>query len=242
MTLLTRLLPSRWRRAQPPAQAEAAPLHLWRADLPGVRYVSENTLAVLSGETVPALHRLELFDADGRRVQVVEQRSRRQYVVLAPEVDAAAAPALGTVRLSLVPESERLTEALAELLRELGAAGRGCCQVRRLADGPWLAVQPDGEAALQPGGGAELALGSAPPPRLHALNPSAASVTLQVVAAGAAGHLGAVALPLPALGVRPVAVPAGASRLRVEAPRARVAPLLLLEPADPALPWRMLRL
>jgi hypothetical protein len=223
VNLLTRLLPPRWWGGAAPAGDEPLPLQFWRADLPGFRYVSENTLAVLSGESVPALHRLELFDADGRSVQVVEQRSRRPYVVLAPE---PGAPALGTARVSLVLEAERLGAEAAALLRQLPAAGRACGQVRRLSDGPWRAVQPGGLASLE--------IGAEPPPRLHALNPTAARVALRMEASGPAGRLKAATLWLPPRAVRPLPVPVGATHLRLEAPGAPVAPLVLLEPADPA--------
>ena len=221
MSLLTRLVSSRWWGGA--AVADAQPLQFWRGDLPGFRYVSENTLAALSGESVPALHRLELFDADGRSLQVVEQRSGRPYVVLAPE---AGAPALGTARVSLVLEAERLGAQAAALLRRLPAAGRACAQVRRLSDGPWLAVHPGGEASLE--------IGPEPPPRLHALNPSAARVALRSEASGPAGRLKAQTLWLPPRAVRPVPVPPGARRLRLEAPGAPLAAGVLLEPADPA--------
>lgn len=222
MNLLTRLLPFRWLREAAPADAAPLPLLFWRADPPGFRFVSENTLAVLSGESVPALHRLELFDADGRSVQVVEQRSRRPYVVLTPK---PGAPVLGTAQVTLVLDSERLGAEATALLRQLPSAGRACCQVRRLPAGPWLAVQPGGEASLE--------LGPEPPPRLHALNPTSAKVGLRIEASGAAGGLRAPTLWLPPRGVRPVAVPAGARRLRLQAPAAPAAPLVLLEPADP---------
>lgn len=223
MTLLTRFLPARWRREVAPASAAPAPLLLWRADLPGFRYVSENTLAVLSAQSVPALHRLELFDADGQRRQVVERRSRRPYVVLTPE---AGAPALGTVQVSLVLEAERLGAEAAALLRQLPAAGRACCQLRRRPDDPWLALQPGGEASLE--------LGAEPPPRLLVLNPAPSRVALRIEASGDAGRLKLPPLWLPPRGVRAVAVPAGARRLRLEAPGAPAAPQVVVEPADGA--------
>ncbi|MFM7265568.1 MAG: hypothetical protein ACKOZW_08285 [Cyanobium sp.] len=107
-----------------------------RGDLAGCRYVSENSLAALSGESVEALHRLELFDGEGRLLQVVEERSRRPFVCLEPP---SGGPALGSVRLSLAVDPERLGPEAAALLRQLPSPGRACVQVRLEAGGPWCA-------------------------------------------------------------------------------------------------------
>lgn len=111
----------------------------YRGDLAGCRYVSENSLAALSGESVEALHRLELLDGEGQRLQVVETRSRRPYVCLEP---AAGGPAAQWARLTLAVDPERLGPEAAALLRQLPSPGRACLQVRLEAGGPWRALPP----------------------------------------------------------------------------------------------------
>lgn len=116
----------------------------YRGDLAGCRYVSENSLAALSGESVEALHRLELLDGEGQRLQVVETRSRRPYVCLEPAAGGPAdgGPAAQWARLTLAVDPERLGPEAAALLRQLPSPGRACLQVRLEAGGPWRALPP----------------------------------------------------------------------------------------------------
>ena len=241
MSLLGRLLRSfrgaggearRAASASAGASAGAASVRLpYRGDL-AWRYVSENTLAALSGESVEALHRLELFDGEGEPVQVVEERSRRPFVCLTP---AAGVPALGSVRVSLQVDPERLGPEAAALLRQLPSPGRACAQLRCGASGPWESV---GE-----GEGVELELPGDRPLRLDVLNPAAQAVVVTITHRGGAAELPA-SLELPAGGVRSLLVPAVAGTLELrapQAPRAAPRPQVLLEPLEVGDPWCSLR-
>ena len=242
MSLLGRLLRSfrggggearRAASASAGASAGAGSVRLpYRGDL-SWRYVSENTLAALSGESVEALHRLELFDGEGEPVQVVEERSRRPFVCLTP---AAGVPALGSVRVSLQVDPERLGPEAAALLRQLPSPGRACAQLRRGASGPWESV---GE-----GEGVELELPGDRPLRLDVLNPAAQAVVVTITHRGGAAELPA-SLELPAGGVRSLLVPAVAGTLELrapQAPRAAPRPQVLLEPLEGGAPWCSVRL
>lgn len=242
MSLLGRLLRSfrggggearRAASASAGASAGAGSVRLpYRGDL-SWRYVSENTLAALSGESVEALHRLELFDGEGEPVQVVEKRSRRPFVCLTP---AAGVPALGSVRVSLQVDPERLGPEAAALLRQLPSPGRACAQLRRGASGPWESV---GE-----GEGVELELPGDRPLRLDVLNPAAQAVVVTITHRGGAAELPA-SLELPAGGVRSLLVPAVAGTLELrapQAPRAAPRPQVLLEPLEGGAPWCSVRL
>lgn len=240
MSLLGRLLRSfrggggeARRAASAGASAGAGSVRLpYRGDL-AWRYVSENTLAALSGESVEALHRLELFDGEGEPVQVVEERSRRPFVCLTP---AAGVPALGSVRVSLQVDPERLGPEAAALLRQLPSPGRACAQLRRGASGPWESV---GE-----GEGVELELPGDRPLRLDVLNPAEQAVVVTITHRGGAAELPA-SLELPAGGVRSLLVPAVAGTLELrapQAPRAAPRPQVLLEPLEGGAPWCSVRL
>ena len=242
MSLLGRLLRSfrggggearRAASASAGASAGAGSVRLpYRGDL-SWRYVSENTLAALSGESVEALHRLELFDGEGEPVQVVEERSRRPFVCLTP---AAGVPALGSVRVSLQVDPERLGPEAAALLRQLPSPGRACAQLRRGASGPWESV---GE-----GEGVELELPGDRPLRLDVLNPAAQAVVVTITHRCGAAELPA-SLELPAGGVRSLLVPAVAGTLELrapQAPRAAPRPQVLLEPLEGGAPWCSVRL
>lgn len=205
----------------------------YRGDLAGFRCVSENTLAALSGESVEALHRLELFDEEGQPVQVVEERSRRPFVCLTP---GPGGPSLGSLRVSLQVDPERLGPEAAALLRQLPSPGRACLQLRRGASAPWESVR-EGE-------GVELDLPGDRPLRLDVLNPAAQPVVVTITHRGGAGALPA-SLALPAGGVRSLLVPALAGTLQLrapQAPRSAPRPQVLLEPLELGDPWCSLEL
>jgi len=212
---------------------------LYRGDLAGCRYISENTLAALSGESVEALHRLELFDAEGERLQVVEERSRRPFVCLMPE---PGGPALGSVRVSLQVDPERLGPEAAALLRQLASPGRACAQLRRGAGGPWESVRDRGRDGE--GEGAELVVPADHPLPVAVLNPAAEAVVVTVAFRGGASGSGGdlpPTLTVPAGGARSLLVPARGGTLQLRAPhvpRTAPRPQVVLEPLSVGGPWR----
>lgn len=245
---------------------------LYRGDLAGCRYVSENTVAALSGGLVEAVHRLELFDGEGRPVQVVEERSRRPFVCLTP---SAGALPLGWVRVSVAVDPERLGPEATALLRQLPAPGRAFLQLRREASGAWESVRGGDqagppEAAVATAGGSsiakpsvvELVLSPVHSQSLALLNPADRPVlvmlTIQNGSASASAasppsdlEVGALppelpaSLELPPWGVRLVQLPAREGTLRLRIPqlaRESARPQGLLEPLEPGTPWRALPL
>ncbi|MFO0037617.1 MAG: hypothetical protein ACK522_01560 [Synechococcaceae cyanobacterium] len=218
---------------------------LYRGDLAGCRYISENTLAALSGESVEALHRLELFDAEGQRLQVVEERSRRPFVCLMPE---PGGPALASVRVSLQVDPERLGPEAAALLRQLASPGRACAQLRRGAGDPWESVRDRGRE--MEGEGAELAVPADHPLPVAVLNPAAEAVVVTVALRGGVGASGGAhasggevppTLTVPAGGARSLLVPPRGGTLQLRAPhvpRTAPRPQVVLEPLSVGGPWR----
>lgn len=226
--------------ARPVAGAVALPAGVgaerfpYRGDLAGCRVVSENTLAALSGESVEALHRLELFDGEGKPLQVLEERSRRPFVGLEP---VEAGPALGSVRISLEVDPDRLGPEAAALLRQLPSPGRACLQVRPEPTGPWQGVRAERQ-------GLELRLRADRGVGLLLFNPAAVPVVVTIAIEPPATSPPALppSLELPAGAVRPLPLPPGSGRLLL-----RVAPLRqgqprpqgLLEPPEPGGTWRV---
>lgn len=68
-----------------PGAASFSDQFLYRGDLAGHRFVAENTLALLSGETVPMTHRLSFFDPEGAFLGHQDTTSSRLFTAI--EVD-----------------------------------------------------------------------------------------------------------------------------------------------------------
>jgi len=65
-----------------PGRASFSDQFLYRGDLAGHRFVGENTLALLSGETVPMTHRLSFFDPEGRFLGHQDTTSSRLFTAI----------------------------------------------------------------------------------------------------------------------------------------------------------------
>jgi hypothetical protein len=109
---------------------------LWRGDVAGTRFVAENALALLTAEPIEVLHRLTIYDENGKLFREFNYDSSEPYAVIEP---GGSGPLIGTFIHSTFYDTTKLNPDQ-KLLLDLQRWHRGYCEYRRRPDSVWSSV------------------------------------------------------------------------------------------------------